>query len=310
MHYISSIYKEEKMKNIVFALFSIIGFCFFIFASGRTNNNIDSMEGMVLIPGGTYQMGIDKEDINDIIIMGKHVPHMDSAHAYCWFGDEIPKHTVRVDSFYIDKYEVTNKIFAEFVKKTGYRAEGNWQKYATRERMNQPVVNVTWNDANAFAKWAGKRLPTEEEWEYAAKGGKYYKWFSWGNKPDSSKANYRYKGESIIDGIRKILKLRKMGTTPVGSYPPNGFGLFDMCGNVSEWCSNDRFPYDNSKENKSFYKHYGCFEKDGKAIYGKTVRGGNWESPNPVFVRISNRRGFNPHYSSTWLGFRCAKSLK
>ena len=266
-------------------------------------------EGMVLIPGGTFEMGIDKADLEQLVEMGRGVPHMSELHAYRWFGDEIPRHTVKIDSFYIDIYEVTNRQFRQFVQQTGYQAEGDWQKYAQKHRMDHPVVNVTWNDAKAYAEWAGKRLPTEEEWEYAAKGGKAVKWFPWGDSPDPARANYRHQGESFWAGVVRLIGLRKMGTKPVGSYEPNGFGLYDMCGNVSEWCENVYKPYPDGPQEDEIYTGHGLFKKSQKPMYGKAIRGGNWQSPNAVFVRITHRNEAVSSHFSNDLGFRCASSV-
>jgi sulfatase modifying factor 1 len=273
-----------------------------LFAQGNSqfkNSNGNKFNRMVLIPASTFQMGCDSSDMEELAKMGEDVPHMNLGHALWWFADETPKHMVHVDSFYIDAYEVTNEQFKKFVDATGYKAEGDWEKYATPDRMNHPVVNVTWNDASTFAKWAGKRLPTEAEWEYAAKGGTNFKWFWWGDKPDPTKANYRSQGESFFAGVWRLLGLRKIGTKPVGSYGPNGFGLYDMIGNVSEWCQDIYKPYPgNNSDNDKFNKGL------------RVVRGGNWESPNPVFIRIPNRHGVNPKSFSYNRGFRCVKPVR
>ena len=263
-------------------------------------------EGMVLIPGGRFEMGPDKEDLKELVEMGCKVPHMNETHAYRWFGDEIPRHTVEIDSFYMDTYEVTNRQFRQFVQETGYEAQGDWQKYAKEDRLDHPVVNVTWNDAKAYAKWAGKCLPTEAEWEYAAKGGRDVKWFSWGDLPEPTRANYMHQGESFFAGIVRLLGLRKIGTKPVGSYEPNGFGIYDMCGNASEWCENIRKPYPDGPQEDWIYARVSPFKKNQKPVYGKAVRGGSWRSPNPVFVRLNGRNGFVPGYFGNDLGFRCA----
>ncbi|NIA22791.1 MAG: SUMF1/EgtB/PvdO family nonheme iron enzyme [Proteobacteria bacterium] len=112
------------MKKTVFTAFvNLIVFYFTVFACEKTSNiNQKNPKGIVLVPGGIFQMGIDKEDIADLVIMGKNVAHMDSMHALWWFGDETPKHTVKAVSFYMDEHEVTNKEFAEFVAKTSYKA--------------------------------------------------------------------------------------------------------------------------------------------------------------------------------------------
>lgn len=274
------------------------------------NKNTAPPKGMILIPAGSFEMGITTEDLEELVAIGKKVPHMNLRHAEGWYGDERPKHTVQIDSFYFDKYEVTNLQFTEFVEKTGYQAKGNWQKYAGSGRKYHPVVSVTWNDANAYAAWAGKRLPTEQEWEYAAKGGLDVKWFPWGNKPDPSKANYRSQGESFFDGTLRFFLGRNITTEPVGSYEPNGFGLYDMCGNVSEWCKDDYLPYPGLLENSWKFSTRRPFKKTDVPDNRKISRGGNWDSSNPVFIRLNNRTGMNPNYVSYTQGFRCAKSIK
>jgi formylglycine-generating enzyme required for sulfatase activity len=288
------------MKHLT--LLVIIASLFF-FSDIHSQNNTDKLKDMVLVPAGNYQIGIDSSDIAELVKIGKDVPHMNYSHASWWYGDEVPKHTVAIDSFYIDIHEVTNRQYLEFTKATGYKAEGDWRKYAAPERMSHPVVNVTWNDASAYAKWAGKRLPTEEEWEVAARGGKQVKWFPWGNKPDPTKCNYRAEGESFFDGVIRLLGFRKINTTPVMSYPPNGYGIYDVCGNVSEWCASDFSPYPgNLTDDEIYFAH----SKNPK-VHEKVIRGGNWESSNPVFIRITNRRGNLKKYFSYHLGFRCVK---
>ncbi len=251
---------------------------------------------MVKIPSAPFDMGIDSSDLPRLTQLGKDVPHMSPEHAREWFSDEIPRHTVSVAGFYMDKYEVTNEQFRAFVQATGYKARGNWEKYAGPGRENHPVVNVTWYDADAYAKWAGKRLPTEAEWEYAARGGRNEEWFPWGNEADGSHANWRYQGESFWDGIIRIMGLRSMGTREPGQYAPNGFGLYDMCGNVAEWC---------------FDTYHGYTEKaeDSETTGKKVIRGGSWQTPNPVFLRITNRTAAAPDHFSNDLGFRCVKDL-
>ena len=182
--------------------------------SGKTPDfsNRAIPKGMVLIPAGEFQMGSnDGED------------------------DEKPVHTVYVDVFYMDKHEVTNAQYKKFMD-----ANPQWQKDRIPKiyhdgnylkdwngndypdgKGNHPVVNVSWYGSMAYAKWMGKRLPTEAEWEKSARGGLAGQKYPWGNTIKPSNANYY---RSIGD------------TTPVGQYAPNVYGLFDMAGNVSEWC--------------------------------------------------------------------------
>ncbi len=255
--------------------------------------------GMILIPEGMFEMGISDEELMEVIEIGHNVPKV-KRHAQEWFSDETPKRTIKVESFYMDTHEVTNKEFSQFVEKTGYQAQGDWRKYYNIERLDHPVVNVSWNDANAYAKWIGKRLPTEVEWEYAAKGGRNVKWFPWGDTPDDTKANYKHEGETFFTELPYVLGLKEknINTKPVMSYHPNGFKLFDMCGNVSEWVA----------DTYSFYT--GHLKEDEIQFRGKVYRDGSWESPDPVYVRLTGRNARDPNLFLWVLGFRCAKSIK
>ena len=162
---------------------------------------------MVLIPEGEFQMG---------------TPTRKNAHA--------PTYPVSVAGFYIDTHEVTLAQYEEFLKRTGHRPLPE-ETYAHAPGPNYPVVNVTWDDAVAYAEWAGKRLPTEAEWEKAARGGFVGQKYPWGNtSPDGTQANL---------GGREDKHQR---SAPVGSYLPNEFGLYDMLGNVWEWCSDTADP--------------------------------------------------------------------
>ena len=288
-----------KDNRILFLLIPIIaGF----FSLNLTPTNKEGMlpqdppAGMVLIPGGLLHQGIYPEDLESLMSIGKDVPHMNYDHAHSWFGDEIPAHKIQIKDFYMDATEVTNAQFRHFVETTGYQPEGKWEKYAEEERSDHPVVNVTWNDAAAYASWAGKRLPAEAEWEYAARGGRRVKWYPWGDTADSSNANYRYQGESFWDGLVRLVGFRDMNTQPTGSYPANGYQLYDMVGNVSEWCADEYAAYPGGTIIEEEYSR-------------KVVRGGSWEASNPVFIRITHRHGISPGYSDWDLGFRCAKSV-
>lgn len=258
---------------------------------------LPSEDDMVLIPAGEYEMGTSEEDLPLLVELGRRVPHMNDPHARSWFGDEMPTHTVRVDSFYMDCTEVTNRQFNEFVRATGYQAQGEWRKHIGSDRWGHPVVNVTWRDADAYARWAGKRLPTEAEWEYAARGGTSHRWFPWGDQPDPARANYRHQGENIFAGLWRLFGLRGIGTKPVGSYPPNGYGLSDVSGNVAEWCHDPYEPYPGGQTRERFPADW------------RITRGGSWEAPNAVFVRMTIRGARHANSSKYDLGFRCAKSV-
>lgn len=213
-----------------------------------------------------------------IFIMGSDAGNPDSG----------PAHQLAVGAFAIDTFEVTNADFESFVDVTGYETEAeksgsadNWHAYASG-KANHPVVKVSWNDAAAFCEWAGKRLPTEVEWEFAARGTDGYT-FPWGNEFDPQKANVK------LSGLR--------GTAVVGSFPSgaNSLGIQDLAGNVAEWTATVPEPYPGNATDSKLY---------GANLY--IVRGGGWFSPQEqvtTFYRNSNV----PIAANDDLGFRCAK---
>ena len=241
---------------------------------------------MVRIPADEFQMG-SKEDF---IVA--------------------PVHTVYLDEFYIDPYEVTNAQFKAFVDANPEWSKenipskyhnGNYLKLWNGndypiEKANYPVVYVSWYAAMAYAKWKGKRLPTEAEWEKAARGGAVGKRYVWGDSGDPSKANYGYYGK---------------GTKPVGSYLPNGYGLYNMDGNVWELCL-DR--YDGNFYWRSPKKNPIVGVPDIEALMEnfttvrtkRVSRGGSWNTFGPAYV--SSRGSDMPTNTNGWLGFRCARS--
>lgn len=220
---------------------------------------------MVLIPAGEFLMGA--EDGGD---------------------DESPVHKAYADSFYMDKYELTNAQYFEFCNETGRNLPEFWgmeEFHSGSDYPSHPIVGVSWRDAKAYAEWAGKRLPTEAEWEYAARGGLVGKDFPNGDDLDSSTGNFS-----------------SQGTASVGSYPPNGFGLHDMAGNVAEWVS------DYYEEN---YYRVTPYENPRGPDEGKfrVVRGGGWHSGKSC-NRVSFRNGLLGRWVDFNVGFRCAKDLR
>ena len=244
---------------------------------------------MVLIPAGDFQMGSN------------------NGHS-----DEKPVHTVYLDAFYMDVYEVTNAQYKKFVDANPqWRKDripssyhnGNYLKHWNGNNYppgkgNHPVVHVSWYGAMAYAQWAGKRLPTEAEWEKAARGGLVGKKYPWGDSIDSSKVNY---GGHVG------------GTTAVGRYAPNPYGLYDMVGNVWEWCLD---AYDGS-----FYKNSprrNPIRGAGSIAHvtnnftnvknsPRVLRGGSWLF-NLSHLRVAYRGRYDPTNTTDNVGFRCARA--
>ena len=198
---------------------------------------------------------------------------------YTEFGDLVSGKVVKVtDAFYMDTTEVTVGQFKKFLKSSGYKPKEpiNWAKlYKYSPNDKHPMIYVTWHDATAYAKWVGKRLPTEAEWEFATRGGLVGKVFPWGDDKAVARdyANY--------DGIGDRDKWTYCA--PVGSFKHNGYGLYDMSGNVREWCQ------DWYSEDKIF----------------RDLRGGSWYY-GPGSLRAAGRGSLNPGgYLPQFNGFRC-----
>ena len=238
---------------------------------------------MVLVPGGEFFMGSTREEVDRAIAecKGTGVPESNCKE---WHERELPRHRLNLDAFHIDRHEVTNAQFARFIQ-AGNNAQGDWRQYASGKDQH-PVVNVTWHDAVAYCKWAGKRLPTEAEWEKAARGtdGRRY---PWGETWEPSRAN----GNMTVKT-----------TTPVGSYPTgtSPYGIHDMAGNVWEWVS-------------SLYRPYPYAATDGREdLTGserRVGRGGSWDDI-PGLLRSANRFRLDPTSQGDSLGFRCAQGVE
>ncbi len=214
---------------------------------------------MVLVPGGSFSMGSD-EFINPLAIGDDY---------YDTFHYETPAHTVWLPAFYIDVFPVTNELYQQFLLKTG-QPDSRSELAPHFLGPRHPVVGVSWHEANAYAKWAGKTLPTEAQWEKAARGGKDKQVYPW-NQELSSKSNSNsadqqcplpWRETSVDDGYPY--------TSPVGSFPANDLGIYDMAGNVWEWCFDDCRDYEP-----------GCYESPMAPLTfdRRAVRGGAWSSP-------------------------------
>ena len=320
----------------------------------KVNPSGDSSRfGMVYIPGGSYLMGGDNNQAAN---------------------DEYPKHSVKVDPFWMDATEVTNAQFAAFVKATGYVTTAekapDWEEmkkdlppgtpkphdsllvaaslvftpsqgpvdlnnYATWWRWEKgaswrqpggagsnlkgkekyPVVHVSWNDAQAYCKWAGKRLPTEAEWEWAARGGLENNIYPWGNEPigaGSAKTN-SWEGDFPYRNTEKDGYLR---AAPVGSFQANGYGLFDMAGNVWEWCSDwYNADYYKSLANGITNNPKGpdkSFDPQEPYVQKRSLRGGSFLCNDNYCsgYRVSRRMKSSPDTGLEHTGFRCVKDVK
>ena len=269
-----------------------------IAAFGSEPKEIEALknENMILIPAGSFEMGYDGEGA---------------------LKDQVPTHRVYVNAFYMDIHEVTNAQYRKFAL-----ANPEWQKENIADKFhdgdyllewggnnypqgrgNHPVTYVSWYAAMAYAQWAGKRLPTEAEWEKAARGGLESQLFPWGDFIDPGRANYRpsYIGDTVS----------------VGRYPANSYGLYDMAGNVWEWCLDRADDYTDHtsgepRENPiigadSIADMIANF-KNVEWISHRSKRGGAWDNTRSdlrVFARDYNL----PPRTEAIIGFRCVKDV-
>lgn len=219
----------------------------------------------VSIPAGTFTMGSPASEVGRL-------------------SDET-QHQVTLSAFKMSKYEVTFEQYDLFCEATGRSKpdDGGWG------RGNRPVINVSWYDATAFAEWMGCRLPTEAEWEYAARGGTTTP-FSTGNNLTTSQANYD--GNYPYNNNAKGEYREK--TLPVGSFAANAFGLFDMHGNVCEWCSDWYGYYSTSAQTNPKGASSGSF---------RVFRGGSWIN-FAYYCRAAYRTGITPDHRHSFIGFR------
>ncbi len=246
------------------------------FADETGKTALDAEDGMVLIPAGEFIRGVDEDDP-----MG-----------FIWGS---PQSKVFLPDYYIDKHEVTNRDYKIFVEATEHRVPFDdqydtiydWIDGAYTENFDDhPVVLVDWHDATAYCSWAGKRLPTEAEWEKAARGTDGRLW-PWGNAYD------RFKANTVDFNVKMTLPV---GTFPEGASP---YGVMDMAGSVFEWTS---VWYKGYPGTKLQHKDYG-------ELY-KVVRSGAWTAPADPYAYTMLRTAQPIDYKHRSLGFRCVKPAK
>jgi serine/threonine-protein kinase len=228
--------------------------------SGNPTSPPVAPAGMVYILGGKFTMGLN-----------------DSSNDF-----EKPEHERTVGAFFLDRNEVSVEDYYKFIKETGRKPPDKWSKdwkegKFTYDESKLPVTNVNWHDAKAYAQWAGKRLPTEIEWEYAARGSDR-RLYPWGNDFDSLRAN--------VESDKKVLR-------PIGRFPQTGAGLFDMAGNAMEWTDSDSFAYPGSS---------------AQAATGKILRGGSFLTKKNE-ATVVTRTVLAPDRAREDVGFRCASDI-
>ena len=239
-------------------------------SNGKTASTQHPERSMVAVSAGEFTMGSSSGD-----------------------PDERPVHRVYVDAFSMDLYQVTVKQYARFLDAMHHEVPPEWSVMNRPQNQSRPVANVDWADADAYCRWAGKRLPTEAEWEKAARGtdGRVY---PWGNEPPT-----RYHATSGKEVWSNHSALSPVGTLVEGKSP---YGIYDMAGNVWEWVS-DWYDQD-------YYKNSPLQNPTGppKGLH-KVIRGGSWGSNGITDMRSSDRETHLPSFRGLGTGFRCAKTM-
>jgi formylglycine-generating enzyme required for sulfatase activity len=259
---------------------------------------------MTLLPGGSFLMGTSSDQLDQI------QARYDISYRPL-FAPETPQHAVDLAPFYVDVHPVTNAQFHTFLQaQPMWRPDQigphlhngdylkHWHDMWYPEHLaSHPVVYVCWYAALAYAYWANKRLPTEAEWEYAARGEQSNAEFPWGSaEADPSRTNYSRSGIGM--------------TTPVATYPPNPYGLYDLAGNVWEYCVDEWHedyyaisPRADPVAGSEWMEHSDYTEVTSRRV----IRGGSWGG-DPVNLRVTYRDSHPPLGAGPHVGFRCARS--
>lgn len=272
VHRIAADFMRKRLKRLAAALLIVTAVAggYFYLHEARNRGELIGKDGApaVLVPAGSFVMGDDENS---------------------------PRRDIYLDAFYMDKYEVTVSRYAKFLKATGnVGAPEEWETVDLQNGAELPVVGVDWHDADSYCRWAGKRLPTESEWEKAARGSDERK-YPWGNDvptPEHAIFGKPYKNPVYKDGVAAV------GRHPKGISP---FGIHDLSGNVSEWVA-DWFA-------EGFSRADVRNPKGAEKGTVKAIRGGGWYDP-PERLIIAKRWYANPDQRSDDLGFRCASDVK
>ena len=260
--------------------------------SAQTLTSIEKPpEGMVYVPEGRFRMGTDMDTITQIL-RDQHIEALSAdpdalkmAAGFYGLLNETPQHTATTGAYFIDKTEVTNQRYKDFLDATGYPPPAQWKNGTYPEGEGSfPVAGVTLADAQRFAKWRNCRLPTEAEWEKAARGTDGRR-FPWGDVWQDNRARHMLPATA--------------GPAAVGSFPAwqSPYGCLDVIGNVQEWTSSDFAPYE------------GSLMEAPAAAGQKVVRGGAWERAEivPIPSACATRYPDDPAHSDVKTGFRCVK---
>jgi iron(II)-dependent oxidoreductase len=250
---------------------------------------LPAYDEMVRIPAGPFLMGSDKK-------VDKNA-----------YRVELPQRTVYLDAYDIDKYEVTAVQYLKFVLATNRPPQVDWKFDGGNFQESMaahPIMHVTWYDADEYCRWAGKRLPTEAEWEKAARGtdGRIY---PWGNEMAGlSRANFGRSGLSgpVRDRPERLLLYPPIISVFKYENAVSPYGVFQMVGNVAEWVADwyDKDYYTAAPDRNP---------KGPETGTQKAFRGGGWIDSTPS-VRVAQRNGTDPKTSMNWLGFRCARDVR
>ncbi|MFQ5646144.1 MAG: formylglycine-generating enzyme family protein [bacterium] len=266
------------IKIIMITLFLING------CQGRSSSNYKAPEDslifdyknvMVKIPGGKVLIGSDPA-LEEKKFKGEL--------GQTAFRNESPVHEVQVKPFYLDKYEVSINAYNRFIKATGHRLPRGWEKIKLAVWGSYPIVNVSWDDASAYARWAGKRLPSEAEWELAARGRQRRR-YPWGNEYDKEKANFPAKG------------LLPVGSN-INDISPSG--IMDMAGNAAEWTADLYQAYPGNKL---------AHNKKERVVRGNSF-GTETQAEDAYLSRGAHRDHQPAGRISEFVGFRCALNIE